>query len=98
MYCAPGTVTVTKLSQKSVACSTYGDIGNVRIVWAGKLEVNDQLGRYKRIWDDIIKSYINTYDTIVWNLFIWSTRRDTAGYCERRNEFLVSMQCRKFLG
>lgn len=26
---------------------------------------------------DIIKSYLNKYDTMVWNVFIWSRRKET---------------------
>ena len=76
-YRAPDTVAVTKSSQMSGTCSTYGDIGDVHIVWARKFEGNGLLGRYKRIWEDIIKSYLNKYDTMVWNAFIWSRRRET---------------------
>jgi len=54
----------------------YGDIENVHIVWAREFEGNGLLGRYKRIWKDIIKPYLNKYDTMVWNVFIWSRRRD----------------------
>jgi hypothetical protein len=61
----------------SGACSTYGDIGNIHIVWVGKLEGNGLLGRYKHEWEDIIKSCGNKYHTLVWNVFIWSRRRDT---------------------
>jgi len=65
------------LSQISGERSTYGDTGNEHIVWARNLEGNGLLGRYKRIWADIIKSYLNKYDTMVWSVFIWSRRRDT---------------------
>ena len=75
-YRAPDTVAATKSSQLSGACSTYGDIGNVHIVWARKFEGNGLLGRYKVIWEDIIKLYLNKYDTMLWNVFIWSRRRD----------------------
>jgi hypothetical protein len=75
LHRTPDTVTVFKLSQMRGACSTY--VGNVHIVWARKLEVNGLPGRYKCIWEDIIKSYTNKHDTMAWNVFIWSRRRDT---------------------
>jgi len=76
-YRAPDTAAVTKSSQMNGACSMYGDTGDVHIVCARKFEGNSLLGRYKRIWEDIIKSYLNKCNTMVWNVFIWSGKRDT---------------------